>query len=147
MKQELKAVSIMLRATHALEEILKKDIESYGINTTEFGVLEYLYAKGKQPIKFIGQKLLMANSSMTYVIDKLHQKEYVKRISDSKDRRLIYIDLTTQGRAFFESIFPNHKNTLKDIYAILSDQELNQMLDLLKKVGYHCDHLLLKGKL
>ncbi len=35
----------MLRATHALEEALKKDIESYKINTTEFGVLEYLYAK------------------------------------------------------------------------------------------------------
>ncbi len=49
----------------------------------------------------IGQKLLLANSSMTYVIEKLHQKDYVKRVHDPKDRRTIYIYLTLNGKSFF----------------------------------------------
>ena len=40
--ETLKAVSILLRASQSLETVLKNDIESYGINTTEFGVLELL---------------------------------------------------------------------------------------------------------
>lgn len=145
MNNQLKAVSIMLRATHALEDILKKDIEAYGINTTEFGVLEYLYHKGSQPMQNIGGKLLMANSSMTYVIDKLIEKKYVKRGKDSNDKRKINIKLTADGVRFFESIFPNHENKVSQVFSVLTEDELKIMMDLLKKVGYYSKFLTNEG--
>lgn len=138
---DLKAVAIMLRATHALENILKKDIASYGINPTEFGVLEYLYHKGSQPMQSIGKKLLMANSSMTYVIDQLHKKKHVKRVKNPEDKREITIELTPSGTAFFESIFPNHKKTVKTVFSILNTEELVTLTTLLKKVGYYSQDL------
>jgi len=146
MDQHLKAVSIMLRASHALEDILKIDIESYGINTTEFGVLEYLYHKGSQPIQNIGEKMLMANSSMTYVIDILSKKKYVKRQSDKLDRRKTLIHLTDLGKTFFESIFPSHHQTVNKIFSVLSIDELNDMLVSLKKVGYYSQYLKKEAK-
>ena len=145
MNNQLKAVAIMLRATHALEEILKKDIETYGINTTEFGVLEYLYHKGTQPMQSIGDKLLMANSSMTYVIDKLIEKRYVKRGKDLADRRKINVKLTGEGIRFFESIFPTHENKVSQVFSVLSEDELTTMMDLLKKVGYYSKFLTNEG--
>ncbi len=145
MNEQLKAVAIMLRATHALEEVLKKDIEGYGINTTEFGVLEYLYHKGSQPMQSIGDKLLMANSSMTYVIDKLYQKKYVKRAVDKHDRRKINIKLTENGLNFFESIFPNHQNKVSQVFSVLTEIELGHMMELLKKVGYYSKFLANEG--
>jgi MarR family 2-MHQ and catechol resistance regulon transcriptional repressor len=142
---DLKAVAIMLRATHALEGILKKDIESYEINTTEFGVLEYLYHKGKQPMANIGKKLLMANSSMTYVIDQLYKKKHVDRLKNPNDKREITIDITSSGKEFFESIFEHHKKTVKKVFDILNTEELVTLTTLLKKVGYYSEELLNKG--
>ena len=141
---DLKAVAIMLRATHALENILRKDIESYGINSTEFGVLEYLYHKGSQPMQNIGKKLLMANSSMTYVIDQLHKKKHVKRLKNPNDKRESTIDLTLSGKTFFESIFEHHKQTVNKVFNILSTEELVTLTTLLKKVGYYSQELLEK---
>ncbi|AUD65234.1 hypothetical protein BK011_05880 [Tenericutes bacterium MZ-XQ] len=141
---DLKAVAIMLRATHALENILRKDIESYGINSTEFGVLEYLYHKGSQPMQNIGKKLLMANSSMTYVIDQLYKKKHVVRLKNPNDKREITIDLTPSGTTFFESIFEHHKQTVKKVFDILNTEELVTLTTLLKKVGYYSQDLLEK---
>lgn len=145
MNKQLKAVAIMIRATHSLEEILRIDIESYGINTTEFGVLEYLYHKGAQPMQNIGGKLLMANSSITYVIDKLQVKKYIKRVIDQDDRRKTNVELTALGTSFFESIFPNHQNKVSQIFSVLTNQELQEMMDLLKKVGYYSNSLKVEG--
>ena len=145
MSDTLKAVSITLRAAQSLESVLKKDIEAYGINTTEFGVLEYLYHKGPQPMQNIGNKLLMANSSITYVIDRLSDKTYISRLTDDKDKRKTNIHLTEAGSNFFESIFPNHKKKVNDIFSVLSNEELDQLMTLLKKVGYHSQSIAKKG--
>lgn len=141
MKESLKAVTILLRATNCVEAILRLDIASYGLNPTEFGTLEYLYHKGGQPIQKISEKLLMANSSMTYVIDKLEEKGLVTRNHFQKDRRSIIIELTSQGRNLIESIFPHHEKTIDEVFSVLSTEELNQLMTLLKKVGYHSEKL------
>lgn len=142
MTDSVKAVTIMLKASHRLEDVLRKDIETYGMNTTEFGVLELLYHKGKQPMQVICGKLLMANSSMTYVVDKLYKKELVTRVNDPSDRRMVYIELTKEGLAFIESIFPNHQKRIEEVFSILDVEELQTLTTLLKKVGYHSEALL-----
>lgn len=144
MSKELKAVSITLRAAQSLEGILKRDIEAYGINTTEFGVLEYLYHKGAQPMQNIGGKLLMANSSITYVIDRLSDKTYIKRVTDPLDKRKTNIHLTQEGKRFFEVIFPNHKKKVSEVFSVLTVEELDDMMILLKKVGYHSQSMMKK---
>lgn len=142
MKEQLKAVTILLRATNYVRDILKKDIESYGLNTTEFGTLEYLYHKGPKPIQQICDRLLMANSSMTYVIDKLEKKGYVKRVADKKDRRVTYIELTKQGNAYVEEIFPKHEKCISEIFSVLNQEELQTFMTLMKKIGYHSEALI-----
>lgn len=142
MNERLKSVSIILRASQHLSNVLKKDIESYGLNTTEFGTLELLYHKGPHAIQQISDKMLLANSSMTYVIDKLEQKQLVRRQSDLSDRRVYSIVLTDNGIRLMEEIFPKHTKQIDAIFAILSNDEVHQMNELLKKVGKHCEALL-----
>jgi DNA-binding MarR family transcriptional regulator len=63
-------------------------------NITEFSVLELLLHKGPQTIQKIKEKILIASSSTTYVIDQLHKKGYVTRTPSEKDRRITYVELT-----------------------------------------------------
>ncbi|RKJ59666.1 MarR family transcriptional regulator, partial [Butyricicoccus sp. 1XD8-22] len=75
--QKLKAFTVLLRASQSVQEASKRDHSKHGLNPTEFAVLELLYHKGDQPIQVIGKKILIASSSITYVVDKLEEKGFV----------------------------------------------------------------------
>ena len=72
--QSLKLFIVLSRAYKAVNEQVSKSIQTNGLNPTEFAVLELLYHKGDQPLQQIGGKILLANGSITYVVDKLEQK-------------------------------------------------------------------------
>lgn len=74
-KQSLKALTVMLRATQSVEDVLRKDMQKRNMNMTEFAVLELLFHKGEQPIQKIGDKILITSGSITYVVDKLEKKD------------------------------------------------------------------------
>jgi len=135
-KEYLKLTTVLFRSMQNVEAVIKNDISSYQLNTSEFGVLELLYNRGKQPIQSIANRMLMANSSMTYVIDKLEDKKMISRTQDEVDKRITLIDLTKEGHKFFSSIFPNHVQTLSNIYQCLSPEELTVLIESLKKIGY-----------
>lgn len=137
----LKLTTVLLRTNQHVTDVIKNDIIYYDLNTTEFGTLEVLYHKGKQPIQSVGEKMLMANSSMTYVVDKLVKRGFISKVQDEKDRRNTLIDLTNEGKDFFESIFDHHVETLTQIYDILSPNETDELIKLLKKVGYRAKEI------
>lgn len=138
MKEEnryLKAFTIMFRAYQSVQDAAKKDLLQYDLNQTEFGVLDFLYHNGEQPIQVIGKKILVASSSITYVIDKLEQKDYVCRRACANDRRVTYAVLTDEGQVLMDRIFPLHEQKINEIFQILNQQELEIMNMALKKVG------------
>ncbi|MCT6817480.1 MAG: MarR family transcriptional regulator, partial [Lysinibacillus fusiformis] len=86
--RNLKAFTVLFRAYQTIQEATKRDLLQFDLNQTEFSVLEFLYHRGEQPIQVIGKRILIASSSITYVIDKLEQKGYVYRKSCPRDRRV-----------------------------------------------------------
>lgn len=133
--EELKAVTVILRASQAIQEVIRKDGANYGLNSTEFSVLELLYHKGDQPIQVIGKKVLISSGSITYVVDKLVQKNYVRRKGCPEDRRVIYAALTREGKALMDEIFPQHVLKIKEVFDDLGPGELRETIALLKRIG------------
>src|SRR3954470_816709 len=107
-EQSLKLFIVLSRAYRAVNEHVNKRIQRYGLNPTEFAVLELLYHKGDQPMQQIGGKILLASGSITYVVDKLEQKGMLKRIACPTDRRVTYAQITEEGKKFIQDIFPEH---------------------------------------
>src|SRR5699024_12687805 len=67
MEESLKAFVGIKRTNDILEKLVKNDAQQYGLNISEFAVLELLYNKGPQPINRIQERILIANSSTTYI--------------------------------------------------------------------------------
>jgi len=132
----LKALTVLLKASGTVEKTIKKDILSYDLNPTEFSVMELLYNKGKQPIQLIGKKILIASSSITYVIDRLEEKGLVERVPDKKDRRITLVELNKSGREKMDNIFPSHSESIFELYEDFSEEEVQEFISLLKKVGF-----------
>ncbi|MFC5652514.1 MarR family winged helix-turn-helix transcriptional regulator [Paenibacillus solisilvae] len=126
---------VLSRASQWVNAHADRDIRSHGLNRTEFGVLELLYHKGAQPIQQIGGKVLMSSGNITYVVDKLEQKQFVQRKASTEDRRLIYAEITDKGRQFIEEIFPAHTAVIEKAVAGLTPEEKKTASQLLKKLG------------
>ena len=134
-EQALNLYIALSRASQWVNAHADRDIKRHGLNRTEFGVLELLYHKGAQPIQQIGGKVLMSSGNITYVVDKLESKRYVRRQASTEDRRLIYAEITEEGRAFIEQVFPLHASVIAEAVAGLSPEEQQQAAALLKKLG------------
>ena len=131
----LKLFVVLTRALQSIQEKTVADIKVYGLNKTEFGVLELLYHKEDQPIQKIGQQLLLASSSITYVVDKLEGKKLVERKACPKDRRVTYAGLTGEGIKLMDEIFPEHGKALHHILGGLDAAEKKEMIAQIKKLG------------
>lgn len=135
----LKLFIVLNRAVESLRKQVTNDVKRYGLNLTEFAVLELLYHKGEQPIQIIGKKVLLASSSITYVIDKLEKKQLIERMACASDRRVIYTKLTEEGTKLIEEIFPQHRSHIATIFDSLTIEEKQLAIELLKKAGLHAE--------
>lgn len=133
--QALKLYVVLSRAKEALTQIACEDVKSSQLNLTEFGVLELLYHKGEQPIQLIGKKILLASSSITYVVDKLEEKGLLTRQACPEDRRVTYAVISEKGRLLMAKIFPSHQKVISQALSHLTHKEQKEAIYLLKKIG------------
>ncbi|WP_215144128.1 MarR family winged helix-turn-helix transcriptional regulator [Exiguobacterium qingdaonense] len=134
---ELKAWVVLARTMDAISDRVKEDLRSHQLNSTEFGVLSVLYKRGDTTLQQIGDQILITSGSVTYVIDKLEKRGLIERIACPSDRRVTYASLTDDGKALMDVVYPQHIEIFKDIYGPLSDDETEQLISLLKRVGYN----------
>ncbi|MFW5794427.1 MAG: MarR family winged helix-turn-helix transcriptional regulator [Bacillota bacterium] len=131
----LKTLTIIFRTKDALEKAIQKDVKNYGLNVTEFGVLEALYHLGDLPIKKLMEKVLITNSSLSYVIEQLDKKNYLKKQKSEEDKRSYILCLTKTGKNLMEKAYQKHEKNMREIIEELSLEEEKKLQNLLKKIG------------
>ena len=69
-------------------------------------MLELLYNKGPQPIQRIRNRVLIASSSISYVVSQLEDKGWITREKDKDDKRVYMACLTEKGQKSNGRYFP-----------------------------------------
>lgn len=134
-RQSLSLWVVMHRTLATLTRRAESDIRERGFSLTEWGVLEYLYHKGRQPLANISRKVLITTGSVTYVVDNLERRGLVERQRCEYDRRIIYAVLTEQGKSVMKNEFPRHAEAIHDMMKPLDPAEKETVKALLKKLG------------
>ncbi|WP_428910488.1 MarR family winged helix-turn-helix transcriptional regulator [Niallia sp. Krafla_26] len=125
---------ILMETSKQIQDQIKLEISKNDLNITEFSVLETLYHKGRQTIHQIGKNILISSGSMTYVIDKLEKKGYLKRTGCPDDRRAIFITLTPSGEELMNNIMPEYQTFINKMFDSLNHEEAESLVRLLQKV-------------
>ncbi len=125
----------LTRCYNAVTEHARQDIVRHGLKPSEFAVLELLYHKGPVPLGKVAERILLTTGSVTHVIDLLEKRDLVRRVACPKDRRVLYAELTDQGRKLIAAIFPKHAARIRQAVAGLSAEEQEAARALLKKLG------------
>ncbi|CAM4393339.1 MarR family 2-MHQ and catechol resistance regulon transcriptional repressor [Paenibacillus endophyticus] len=133
---DLRLIRVIKNMVATLYGSLERDIDSYGLSMETFQILEFLYNKGSQPIQKISEAFSIPSGSITYVVDKLEKKAFVERLPIPGDRRKTNVNMTEEGRKYFDNIFPQHVQTISDNLSFATDEEKLVLIEVLKKIGY-----------
>ena len=125
----------LTRCTNSLFARLSERNTLGDITPSQFAVLEALYHLGSLTQGEVSTKVLKSGSNMTTVIDNLERNGLVRRERDAKDRRMIHVHLTEQGKGKIEAVFPNHVAALVEEFSVLSANEQETLGELCKKLG------------
>lgn len=131
-KIDLKIIIALSRANQAILKKIEKSMNKNGLTVSEFGVMELLLHKGKQPVQKIAERILVTSGTITYVINKLIKKNYIKRERCNEDKRIYYVDLTEEGRIFIEKVFKEHEKYLSKLFQEIDN---NDKKDLIEKLN------------
>jgi len=130
---------VLARAHGALATYVEQCIAGEGLCLSDFMVLELLLHKGPRTISEIGEKVLLANASMTSAVDRLERRVLVTRQNSPTDRRTRIIDLTKKGRTFISALYVRHARDIEAVTRALTEDEQDQLRFLLKKLGRAAD--------
>lgn len=106
--------------------------KDFGISPQQYNILRIL--KGADEalnVQTIKDRMLERSPNATRLMDKLCAKTYIERLPSEHDRRVVKIAITKQGEDLLEAI---PKNLNRDLLKNLSDEEANQLSDLLDKM-------------
>jgi MarR family transcriptional regulator, 2-MHQ and catechol-resistance regulon repressor len=133
------AADTFIKLTRASESVSKRihtDLAEAGLTFTQFAVLEALYVKGPMCQRSLSEKVLSHSSgNMTLVVDNLEKRGLVERERRAADRRMMHVRLTPAGLELISAFLPTHVERIRVEMGVVTDEELVQLGQLLRKLG------------
>ena len=83
---------------------LNSMLEPYGMTYTQFVVMAYLWETGESSVKEAADTLRLDPSTLTPLLKKLEQKEFITRKRDESDERSLIIKATEKGVSLKDQI-------------------------------------------
>jgi len=117
-------------------KLIKTTLADIDVNITphHFEIMILLKEEGTLHVAEIGERLQIAKAQMTQLIDKLVNFNMVERKMDIADRRMTNIVLTGKGGAILEEHGSNIRNAIRETLSCLTDEELEDLSDSLRKL-------------
>ncbi|MCX7708708.1 MAG: MarR family transcriptional regulator [Clostridia bacterium] len=109
---------------------LLMDMTTKNATPLQLGILLKLSEQGQQPISSVADQMRVAKPNMTVLIDELCNKGFVSRTPSTKDRRVIMIDLTPEGKKYMEETMVNIEIVLEKVLSALAPDEKTEFLSI-----------------
>lgn len=105
----------------------------------DFMAMLYRYPDGMS-MGQLSRWLMVSNGNVTGVAERLEKEGLIRRDPSPTDRRSHIVTMTNKGREAFEEWATEHENWITDLFAGLSPQEINSLIDLLAKAKASVEH-------
>lgn len=86
------------RIFKAIQDYSHEVSSKFGITGPQLWALKTISQNESLPLRDLSERMYLHPSTITGVIDRLEKKGYVTRKRDQVDRRVIYVELTAEGR-------------------------------------------------
>ncbi len=98
-------------------------LEEFPITPPQFTALLWLNDAGSLTVGELSQKMYLACSTITDLVDRMEKNHLVKRVRDVNDRRVVHVQLLPQGSSLIEEVMAARRAYLAKILSRFSQEE------------------------
>lgn len=109
--------------------------QPHDLRKVDFSLLMLLQEQGPMAPKRLVRLLALTPPKLSMVMERLQQRELIRREPDPADRRSVRASLTAQGRALVQSLVPVARTMEQELLKRLSVAEHAQLIGLLDKLA------------
>lgn len=132
--RQLALLRALAQAWQGFERYAAADVRHSELSMPQFDILCTLGGTRGMTFTELGERTLIYKTTLTGVVDRLESKGLVARRPCERDRRCIYVLLTTEGERLYRELYPTHKANLRRRLESLSDEEMDEALRLLRRI-------------
>lgn len=124
----LREISFIIK--HKGREILTQ----FPITPPQFSALIWLYEEGDMTIGELSQKMYLACSTMTDLVDRMEKNQLVERVRDDRDRRVVRIHILPKGKEIIGEVLETRCAYLLEVLGDISETEVVEIKNILTKM-------------
>lgn len=102
-------------------------LSDFNITVPQFTALQILINQGNMTIGELSQKMALACSTITDLIDRMEKSELVVRKKDEKDRRVVRVEVLPNGFYILEKVLDKRIEFLTGKLTHFSDEDKNKL--------------------
>jgi DNA-binding MarR family transcriptional regulator len=122
-EQFFRSIRLLAQCYQAFEQLSAAHVRSLDLTPSQFDIIATLGNTAGMSFKELGNKTLITKGTLTGVVDRLVAKGLVKRVTQAKDRRSTFVQLTRQGQSEFERVFAPHVQHCKQAFQNYGEQD------------------------
>lgn len=109
-------------------------LSNYTITPPQFLALQWLFEDGDMTIGELSNKMYLACSTTTDLVDRMEKNQLVVRVKDPNDRRVVRIHLLQEGERVIEEVIKKRQVYLQEVLKNFSANEVLLLQNSLAKL-------------
>ena len=117
-----------------MKQKLDSKLKDRDLTVHQFGILLHIFKNGSLTQKEIAESTTGDEPAIARLMNRLEDKNCIKRAIDKDDKRKRVVSLTENGKELLNQILPYAKETNEHFTSSLTKEEQKSLLTLLTKV-------------
>ncbi|WP_245960935.1 MarR family winged helix-turn-helix transcriptional regulator [Sinobaca qinghaiensis] len=124
-RQQVSQIEKSLRhVSYIVKQKGREILNEFPITPPQFVALQWLQEEGDMTIGELSQRMYLACSTTTDLIDRMEKNELVERVKDAKDRRVVRIHLLEKGTVIIKDVINERQIYLEGVLSEMSPEEV-----------------------
>ncbi|OIK16935.1 MarR family transcriptional regulator [Bacillus sp. MUM 116] len=99
-------------------------LSNYKITPPQFVALQWLFEDGDMTIGELSNKMFLACSTTTDLVDRMEKNQLLVRVKDPNDRRVVRIHLLEEGERIIDEVIKKRQVYLEEILKNFTTDEI-----------------------
>ncbi|OZU90658.1 MarR family transcriptional regulator [Virgibacillus indicus] len=112
----------------------RKILNNYPITSPQFVALQWLLEEGDLTIGELSNKISLAFSTTTDLVDRMEKNDLVERIRSTTDRRVVRIHVLEKGKTIIHEVIEKRQEYLEEVmeeFSVEQRETLHELLNFL----------------
>lgn len=125
----IKVLKVLKQIINMMKHNMRHHFKKMDITGPQGMLMGILAHYGEMKISDLSEKLGLSNSTVSGIIDRLEKQGYVERTRSTEDRRVVYVNITSEYKKIAQEHFNEIERKFADMLSKATSEELNAIFE------------------